>query len=63
MPELKDYSGPFNPNLRMEDFSKETLVNSTVPGSRPRSTGFAGRGGGPVVRLECEVGEFGSQID
>jgi hypothetical protein len=26
MAELKDYSGPFNPDLRFEDFSKETLV-------------------------------------
>ena len=26
MAELKDYRGPFDPNLRFEDFSKETLV-------------------------------------
>ncbi len=28
MKELKDYSGEFNPNVRMADFSKETLVKA-----------------------------------
>jgi len=26
MPELNDYSGPFNPNLSLKDFSKEFLI-------------------------------------
>jgi hypothetical protein len=26
MPELQDLSGPFNPNLKFEDFSKDFLL-------------------------------------
>ena len=34
MAELKDYSGPFLPNLKYEDFSKEMLVKLLVAYSR-----------------------------
>ena len=34
MAELKDYSGPFNPNLKFEDFSKEALLKIVKEYSR-----------------------------
>jgi hypothetical protein len=30
MPDLEDYSGPFNPNLKLTDFSKEALLRLLV---------------------------------
>ena len=44
-PELPDYSGPFNGNLRFSDFSKDALINMLEIG-RPSSSSHA-----PIVRL------------
>ncbi len=34
MAELKDYSGPFDPNLRLTDFSKEALTKLLISASK-----------------------------
>jgi len=59
MPDLEDYSGPFNPNLKLTDFSKEALIRLLVAagkmylGADGMWTTVIRRRYGDDVALEC----------